>query len=255
MVAPSRGGRLPSASSPPPPVGRLPSTNSENNMFHTTHWSVVLAAKGDDTKARAALRELCESYREPILRSIQRYSGRQDAEDLTHDFLARLLEGKTFRQLDRQGGSFRSYLLGAVRHFLAKTREREAAAKRGGGIAPVSILPDHPAVEKEELLEELFDRDWAQTMVARTLDSLEKTPETQTLLPWVTREMDVEARARIGAQLDMSDVAVKVALHRLRKKFRETIRKRIAETVRDESEIDGELDHLIRALRRSSIDR
>lgn len=223
--------------------------------FHTTHWSVVLATKGDDTKARAALRELCESYREPILHSIRRavatdaerrYGGR-NAEDLTHDFLTRLLEGDMFQRLEREGGLFRVYLLGAIRHFLAKTRQRESALKRGADVAKISLPDDSPGTDDFD--DAIFDRDWARAMVDRALDSLEKTPETQALLPWITCELDGPTRSRLAAELDMSEVAVKVALHRLRRKFRETIRKQIAETVRDESEIDGELDHLIRALR------
>ncbi len=223
--------------------------------FHTTHWSVVLAAKGNDTKARTALRELCKSYREPILHYVRRataadterrYGGR-NAEDLTHDFLARLLEGNMFERLQRQGGSFRSYLLGAVKHFLGNIRQQEAAAKRGSDVEPIS-LPDDSA-GTNGLDDAVFDRDWAQTMVARTLDSLGKTPETQALLPWVACELDGAARLRLATEFEMSGVAVKVALHRLRKKFRESIRKQIAETVEYESEIDGELDHLIRALR------
>ena len=121
--------------------------------FPTTHWSVVLAAKWDDTKARAALRELCESYHEPILRYVERvvrtdstsrYGGR-NAEDLTHDFLVRLLEGKIFEQLQRRVGRFRVYLLGAVRHFLSVVRKHEPATSRksrtkhpwgnGGGVS------------------------------------------------------------------------------------------------------------------------
>ncbi|HBT78346.1 MAG TPA: hypothetical protein DEB39_15800 [Planctomycetaceae bacterium] len=230
------------------------------SAFHTTHWSVVLTAKGDDAKAQSALGELCETYHAPILRYIGRrlangspafYGGRA-AEDLTQDFLAKVLEGKMFDRVQRQGGTFRSYLLGAVRHFLAHTRERESAAKRGGGAVP-SCLPDD-LCGPEEVDDAEFDRDWAQTTIDRAVDALDKKHlalSVRILLPWLIREMDGETRSRLAAELGISDVAVKVALHRLRKKFGESVRKRIAETVEHPSEIDGELAYLIRALRGS----
>ncbi|MCL2305105.1 MAG: sigma-70 family RNA polymerase sigma factor [Planctomycetaceae bacterium] len=220
--------------------------------FQTTHWSVVLAAKGDDTKAKAALQELCESYRAPILRYVervvrtdspQRY-GSRNAEDLTHDFLVRLLEGKMFGHLQRRegrDGCFRAYLLGAVRHFLSNVRQREKPFDRYSVPIPDEILQ----IEDDDAI---FDHDWAQTTIDRAIVSLGDAPETQTLLPYLTRELTAEDRERLTAKLDKSETAVKVALHRLRKKFREAVRKQIACTVESESEIAAELDHLIRAL-------
>ena len=221
--------------------------------FPTTHWSVVLAAKWDDTKARAALCELCESYHEPILRYVERvvrtdstsrYGGR-NAEDLTHDFLARLLEGKMFEQLHRREGRFRVYLLGAVRHFLANVRQQESAAKRGGGIVHLSIRDDIPQSDDDAM----FDHDWATATIDRAVATLGDSTETQTLLPWLTLEMTPDDRVRLATELGKSEDAVKVALHRLRKKFRLCIREQIARTVESESEIDAELDHLIQALK------
>jgi len=220
--------------------------------FHTTHWSVVLAAKGDDSKAHTALSELCASYREPILRYIertirtdvpQRYGGR-NAEDLTHDFLARLLEGKFFEHFQRREGRFHTYLLGAVRHFLANVRQRESAAKRGGGFVRLPTHYDIPQTHNDVQ----FDRDWAQTTINRAIVLLGNSPETQTLLPYLTREMTVEDRIRFTTELGKSESAIKVALHRLRKKFREHVRKLIAHTVESESDIDVELNLLIKAM-------
>ena len=221
--------------------------------FHTTHWSVVLTAKGDDTAAKAALAVLCETYYPPILKYLQRhvtadharvYGGR-DAADLTHDFFASILEGKMFAQLRREGAPFRVYLLGALRHFLARLRSREAAQKRGGGVMPIP-LPDDPA-ESHGFDDAVFDRDWALAMIQRAIQTLDHEQEHH-LLPWITQEMTGETRRQLAAELGMSDTAIKTALHRLRKKFRETIRTQIAETVKDASEIDAELDHLLRAL-------
>lgn len=223
--------------------------------FQTTHWSLVLAAQGNETAAEAALRELCRTYYDPVLHYIERavsgdatkiYGGRE-ARDLTHDFFSRLLQENIFRQVCRNKGTFRSYLLGAVKHFLAKIRERESAAKRGGDLRRVSL---HENVSEEESFEEtFFDRDWAQTTIRLTLDSLGKTRESRALLPWITREMNAEARAELSGEFGISEVAIKVALHRLRKRFREAIRARIAQTVEHLSEIDGELDDLIKVLR------
>jgi RNA polymerase sigma-70 factor (ECF subfamily) len=221
--------------------------------FHTTHWSVVLAAKGDDTRAKAALRELCESYRTPILRYIERVIrtdscfryGSRNAEDLTHDFLTRLLEGKMFTSFRRREGRFRAYLLGAVRHFLANIRQRESAAKRSEQQFN-RYTGDMDALPQAD--DAMFDRDWAQTTIDRAIVSLGNSSETQALLPYLTQELTAEDRERIAVQLDKSEDAVKVALHRLRKKFRHTIRILIAHTVESEAEIDAELDYLIRAL-------
>jgi len=221
--------------------------------FRTTHWSVVLAARGDDTRAKVALRELCELYREPVLRYVertvcadspQRY-GSRDAEDLTHDFFARLLEGKMFEHFERREGRFRAYLSGAVRHFLANVRQRESAQKRlsrhSDSIDSIDIM-----AQTDDLA--MFDRDWAQTTIDRAIAALGGSPETQTLMPYLTRELTAEDRSCLAVTLGKSEVAVKVALHRLRKKFREHIREQIARTVESESDVDAELDYLIRAL-------
>ena len=219
--------------------------------FHTTHWSVVLAAKGDDTKAKAALRELCELYRTPILRYIERtirtdahrrYGG-LDAEDLTHDFLAKLLEGKMFEHLERRQGKFRTYLLGAVRHFLSHIREYESSDRRGGGIVHLSIYGDIAQSNNDAM----FDRDWAAATIEQAIASLGNSPETQMLLPHLTSELTAEDRIQLATELGKSEDAVKVALHRLRKKFRQNVREQIARTVESEAEVDGELDYLIRA--------
>ena len=223
-----------------------------NETFQTTHWSVVLAAKGDDTKAALAMRALCESYREPILRYIGRVIskdsplryGVRTAEDLAHDFILRLLEKNMFRQVERRECRFRTYLLSAVRHFLANVRQLESSAKRGGGIAHVPIEADSFASEAEAM----FDRDWAQSMVDQAVLSLGCSRETQTLLPWLTRELSAADRKRIASELGMNETAIKVSLHRLRKKFRANIREQIARTVESESQIDAELAYLVQVL-------
>ncbi|MGL4942217.1 MAG: RNA polymerase sigma factor [Thermoguttaceae bacterium] len=222
--------------------------------FHTTHWSVVLAAKGDDTLARSALKTLCETYHIPVRRFIERevagdpshrYGGR-DADDLTQDFIAWLLEGETFTRLQRNRAKFRTYLLGAVKHFLSKTRERESAAKRGGGRKPVSLTTDHASVA--DVNDAFFDRDWAHSCVEQAIATLGDSDETNVLLPWLTAELSTTDRAELASRLGKSDAAIKVALHRLRKRFRESIRKHIAQTVESPEDINAELAYLIEAL-------
>ena len=225
--------------------------------FNTTHWSVVLAAKGDNTRAHAALSELCQSYRKPILRYIEgavrtnNVYGRLSAEDLTHDFLVYLLEARLngeglFERVQRREGRFRVYLLKAVQFFLSDVRKRELAAKRGGQIVHVPVHDDIPQTGEDEL----FDREWAQTMLDRAIALLGDTPAIQMLLPVLTHEMTAEVSKQLVAKLGKSESAVKVALHRLRKKFRQLVREQIAHTVESEKEIDTELDYLIRALTR-----
>ena len=224
--------------------------------FHTTHWSVVLAAKGDNTRAYAALSELCRLYRNPLLRYIEsairtsdsydryRYGGRS-AEDLTHDFLVHLLEAKgLLERVQQREGRFRVYLLGAVRYFLSNVRQQESATKRGGNIVHVPISDDIPQTDSDVL----FDREWAQTMLDRAITLLGNAPATQILLPWLTQEMTVEECRQLAVKLGKSEPAVKVALHRLRRKFRRLVRELIAHTVESEKEVDAELDYLIRAL-------
>lgn len=226
-----------------------------DNTFHTTHWTQVLAAKDD----RNALRSLCELYYAPVLHYIKRqtqtdeayrYGGR-DAEDLAQDFIVQLLDGNAFEHLERQGNRFRTYLLGAVRHFLAKIREKESTEKRGRNFKRQELPAEIAAGINtgNGLSDAVFDRIWAKSIIDRVLDSLaDGTPETERLMAWLTREVNAEIRKNLAAELNMNDTAVKVALHRLRKKFRTKIRAEIAVTVDDDSEIDGELQYLIAAL-------
>lgn len=228
-----------------------------SSHFHTTHWTAVLAAKESDTQGRAALAELCVRYREPIRRFIvrnitgdesRRYGGR-DAEDLTQDFLAEVLAGQMFESLQRHQGKFRSYLLGAVSHFLSVVRKREQASKRGGGMRLIS-LPNEPGIFVTETLRDaVFDRDWALATIDRALEKLEVNSETQALLPWLSKELTSEDRANLAHSLGMSDTAIKVAVHRLRKRYRRIVREIIAQSVSCESEIESELAYLLAALK------
>lgn len=227
--------------------------------FHTTHWTAVLAATGDDTKAKAALTVLCESYRGPVLRFIKRHRGKQDAEDLTHDFFLRVLQGEEFKHLRQGKGRFRSYLLGAVKFFLADQREKASAKRRGGKkrIISMNAVPDGDVEGSRAELDLRFDRDWAEAIVSRALAELRteatdsgETARFEVLRFWLGGNVTDTDRDRALETLDVSKEHFKVLVSRLRKKFREKIRSQIAQTVGSEKEIAAELDYLVRVLRR-----
>ncbi len=232
--------------------------------FATTHWTRVLLARGESAAARAALNELCTAYYAPV-QAFLRHSVRrgESADDLTHDFFARVLTGRAFQQADPQRGRFRSYLLGAVKHFLSDMRDREQAIKRGGGAGQVSLdpgtdtspgidVPDRNAVSPEAA----FEKQWALTLIDRALHQLQtemslsdKAAQFETLKPWLTGNIE-SSQSSIAAALGMNENAVKVAIHRLRRRFRELVKGEIAHTVTDPTEQAAELTDLIAALGR-----
>src|SRR4051794_11803364 len=152
--------------------------------FAPTRWSLILRARGAAPEARAALSELCEAYYQPVLRFLGREGRDEDtARELTQEFFARILARDGFSQADPERGRFRSYLLGALKHFLADQRKHDNRLKRGSGVAPASLDgPDSDgALESIEIAdasvpppEAGFDREWALAVMARALDQLEK---------------------------------------------------------------------------------
>ncbi len=227
--------------------------------FRNTRWSLVIeAGDGNIEKARSALSELCEIYWYPIYAFVRRrgYSP-PDAEDLTQDFFKNLLEGKDFTRADPNKGRLRSYLLGALKHFLSNASAREQAQKRGGGQAIVSLDvewgesqlklepgSDHSTPEK------LFDRRWALTLLNRALENVResyakrgKEKQFQALekfLTWNSREDFREAAELLG----MSESAFRVALHRLRQRYRKALKWEVVETVGSEADLDQEIAQL-----------
>jgi RNA polymerase sigma factor (sigma-70 family) len=241
-----------------------------SGVFATTHWTQVLAARGESSEAKDALRELCAAYYAPVHSFIRRWRhGADDARDLTHEFFARLLAGHSLDHLDRGRGRFRSYLLGAVKHFLSDLRQREQAAKRGGGAAPVSLNARAPAAGDRDTPcrgwepadasgfppDAFFDRQWALNLLNRVLAALAheqeqagKTREFETLKPYLTGDAAGLSPSDAGAALGVSAGAVKVAIHRLRKRFRQMVRAEIAGTVEHGDEVSSEIDYLMQAL-------
>lgn len=240
-------------------------TESQSAPFAPTRWTLILRARGETPEARAALSELCEAYYQPVLRFLFREGRAEDAaREQTHEFFSRVLTGGSFDEADPERGRFRSYLLGALKHFLADQRKHEHRLKRGGGVA-VESLEERAAGDEPDSLEladpsqpapeALFDREWALTVMARVLQvlgvefsSAGKANQFDTLKPWLMGETPAMSQADAAKQLGLSEGAVKVVIHRLRKRFREAVRTEISQTLRDPSLVDEELQHLIAAL-------
>lgn len=241
------------------------STTPRTSPFAPTRWTLVLRARGESAESRAALSELCEAYYQPVLKFL-RHEGRDEdtARDIAHDFFARVLAGGGFDGAMPERGRFRSYLLGALKHFLADQREHAMRQKRGGGHAPESLdassgTDTSPGFQVADpgatVRDAFFDREWALTVMERTLSELQKEftaagklEEFNTLKPWLVGDTAASSQADAAARLGMTEGAVKVMIHRLRKHFRTLVRAEISQTLRDPALVDEELRHLIDAL-------
>jgi RNA polymerase sigma factor (sigma-70 family) len=231
--------------------------------FTTTQWTQVLEACEDSVEGRAALGDLCAAYYAPVFTFIRRCASDEDtARDLTQEFFARLLAGRGIATVDPQRGRFRSYLLGAVKHFLADARDQDHRLKRGAGqpmesidlaadTSPALQLPDPtaPSPERE------FDRKWALTVLGHALATLAEEHKAagsakyfEALKPWLTGEPESLTQADAGRRLGMSEGAVTVAIHRLRRRFRGAVKGEIARTLHDPAQVDDELTCLVAAL-------
>lgn len=228
----------------------------------TTHWSVVLAASHPGALGHGeALESLCRSYWFPVYAFIRR-RGRSpsDAEDLTQEFFARLLAKEWLAGIEADGSRFRSFLLTAVCRFLANEHDRATAAKRGGGVAPLDLdqaeeqfLADTPGTDSAE---RHYDRNWAVLVMDEALRRLGDEsranghPELfEALSPFLSREPLPGEYESLSPSLRLTANALGVAVHRLRRRYRETVRSLIAETVADPGEVDAELRHLVEVLR------
>jgi RNA polymerase sigma factor (sigma-70 family) len=234
-------------------------------QFATTHWSLVGAARPDEasqSRARDALAELCRTYWYPLYAFVRNrgYSA-VDAQDLTQAFFARILEVGGFASADRQQGRFRSYLLGAMKNFLANEWHRGQTQKRGGQVEFIEWDAFDPetrysgASKQSDNPEQLFDREWALEITSGALKALQdemaksgKSDQFDALKGSLTGEDD-SPREEIAARLDMSKGAVKIAVHRLRQRYRLLLRATIAETVSDETNLDDEMRYLVAVLR------
>ncbi|MBI3868391.1 MAG: sigma-70 family RNA polymerase sigma factor [Verrucomicrobia bacterium] len=240
--------------------GRYP---GRSPAFATTHWSAIASAGNEDSpKWREALAELCQTYWYPLYAYVRRQGhDEHEAKDLTQEFFSRLLAKNYFRALDRKRGKFRSWLLSAMEHFLAKEWRDARRLKRGGG-QPLISLDDDTAENRYRLepaesmtAERIYERRWAMTLLDRTLASLReefvsngKTALFENLQGALTGAADAPAYAELAGRLDMTEGAIKVAVHRLRQRYAQLLRAEISRTVADPAEVDGELRHLLTVL-------
>ena len=222
---------------------------------------VMAARRSDSSNARAALEELCRTYWRPIYSFVRRQGhSPADAQDLTQEFFARLLAKNYLSAVDSAKGRFRSFLLAALKHFLANEWDKAKAQKRGGNLVLVPI--DSQSAETVfglELAERLtadkiFDRRWALTLLDQVLARLRaeyvrqrKGRLFEELKSTLTGERSSVPYADIGARLNLSEGAVKVSVHRLRQRYRELLREEIAHTVASPDEIEDELRNLFAA--------
>jgi RNA polymerase sigma-70 factor (ECF subfamily) len=231
--------------------------------FATTHWSIIAAARDQAApEAREALAELCRSYWYPLYAFIRRQGHDADAaQDLTQEFFARLLERDFLAAIERGKGRFRSFLLAACKHFLANEHDRARAQKRGGGMVPVPL--DLDAAEGRYVREpahcmtpeRLFERRWALTLLDRVLGRLrqEHTARGKEALfdhlrVFLVGDGRAPAQLEVAAELGLSPGALKVAVHRLRQRFRELLCQEIASTVDDPAGVEEEIRQLFAAL-------
>ncbi len=232
--------------------------------FATTHWSVLLAARGEvgEPQAAAALEQLCRGYWYPLYACVRRRGYKpQDAQDLTQGFFAALLTGKYLAQAKRERGRFRTFLLTAFDNFLHNEHDRAVALKRGGGREVVS-WEEHTA---EELFaqepagalspEQVFEKRWATTLLEGVLSRLReesihaaRQELFDQLKPHLWGEDEATPYAQLATRFNMTVSAIKVTVHRLRQRYREVLREEIAQTVADAAEIDSEIQYLIQVM-------
>jgi len=248
------------------PSSSAESGRGERGRFATTQWSLVLAAgKRDSAGAAEALAHLCSLYWYPIFAFVRRQGhSADDAQDLTQGFFTRLIEKGDLGDADRSRGRFRSFLLTACQHFLSNERDREHALKRGGGLLPVSLDVAvaegryERALAHSETPEHLYNRQWCLTLLECVLDSLRDEyvaagsgPVFERLRHFLTVDENAGTHADAADDLGMTETAVKVAVHRLRRRYRKALRLHIADTVESDQDVDDEIRFLLNTLGRS----
>ena len=231
--------------------------------FPTTRWTLVVAAGGPDrADARSALVSLCENYWYPLYTWLRRRGYPADqAQDLTQEFFIRVLEGRYVDRADPERGRFRSFLLNSLKFFVADEEDRNRAAKRGGGaIVPLEFASGEERYRREpahdETPERIFERRWALSVLDRVVERLRSEfmqhgrPEHFERLKVFLLGQPDAPYAALAREMNTSEGALKVAIHRLRKRYRELFRQEIADTVADPAEVESELRYLASVLTR-----
>ncbi|MGO8764458.1 MAG: RNA polymerase sigma factor [Limisphaerales bacterium] len=239
-----------------------PASTGPGDIFATTQWTVVLAA-GDrrSPESSRALEELCRAYWFPLYAYVRRHGhSREDAEDLTQAFFSRLLEKNFLADLDSGRGKFRAFLLAALKHFLANEWDRSQRQKRGGGQTHLSLdwktadSEFQVAATNELPPDQAFDREWALALLAQVIERLQnefaadgKSRLFEHLKIFLTAGKGEISHAVLAQKLDMNETAVRVAVHRLRKRYRQLLRREIAQTLTDPAMVDEEMRALFGA--------
>ena len=247
---------------PTQPTPFPPPREAPGEDFRTTRWTQVSRAKADSPAGRRALAELCEAYYEPVAAFLRcELREAEAARELTHDFFAEVLGGGAIAHAEQERGRFRSYLLGAVKHFLAHHREAARRLKRGGGLENISIndteqiearsVPDASVLSPDAA----FDRQWALTVLARALEALRlecaaegRAEFFEQIKPWLTGEAAHGDQTALAASCGMNANALKVAVHRMKRRFRQLLKAEVAGTLDDPGQVEAEMRALFAAL-------
>jgi DNA-directed RNA polymerase specialized sigma24 family protein len=247
----------------PPSKTPIQHQSQQQAPFHTTRWTRVCLAKADSEDGRRALADLCDAYYEPVVAYLRRVLRDPDAaRDMSHAFFAAMLEGGTIETADPERGRFRFYLLGAVKHFLSHQREADQRLRRGGGVRPLSLDADTEGLPALEVADDermspdaVFDRQWAVTVLARAMDALKaecvadgKGEWLERLRPWLLGESVHGDQAAAAEAMGMGVGALRVAVHRMRHRFRHHVKSEVAGTLKDQAAIEDEMRALLSAL-------
>ncbi len=248
----------------PPADPATPIPSARRARFATTQWSVVLDAGShrDNDGARVALSRLCQTYWYPLYAYVRRRGhSAHDAQDLTQAFFEQLLRRQSLASADPERGRFRSFILTAMNHFLAGEWKKNSAQKRGGGIGDLSL--DWASAEQRFDLEPaaatspdtVFEKQWALALLAEVVGRLEgeyQAEEKGALFAAIRETLqgrsESQPYADLALSLGMTEGAVKVAVHRLRKRYRELIRSQVAETLAPTEDVEAEMRHLFQVL-------
>jgi len=229
--------------------------------FHTTRWTRVCLAKKESEDGRRALADLCDAYYEPVVAFLRcELRDADSAREMSHAFFAEMLAGGTIAAAERERGRFRGYLLGAVKHFLSHQREAARRMKRGGGAAHVSLDEDATgAMEipdaRQASPDAAFDREWALTTLARAMEAVReectkdgRADFFQQVKPWLTGDATHGDQGAVAEACGMSPAALKMAISRLRRRFRDCVKAEIAGTLDDAAMVEVEMQELFAAL-------
>jgi len=241
----------------PPPC--LPPPEAPGGDFCTTRWTQVSRAKADSPEGNCALAELCNAYYEPVATFLRCELREADAaRELAHDFFAHMLAGGTIARAEPERGRFRSYLLGAVKHFLSHHREAACRLKRGSSVENLSLndtearsVPDAGVLTPDAA----FDRQWALTVVARALEALRRECVAEgradffeQVKPWLTGDATRGDQMAVAASCRLNANTLKVAVHRLKRRFRQLVKAEVAGTLNDPGLVEAEMRALFAAL-------